>query len=248
MPLYFYHDADTFVHRLHPVTKILAALLLFVPTLASSRTEVLGGLMLGVLCLVAWSRALGSLRRMWKLLTLLFVFTVTIWAVIGQDGQRLNAQAARHGLSMALRLEAMVCLGLVFVTVTKVEDLGEGLGKMGVPFRVSFALTLAFRLVPTFMATAQMVIDAQKCRGLDFESGGPVARMRKYVPLLVPVLISSVKRAELLALALESKGFGCGAKRTCATRYEVSWRDWCAMAFCVGLAAASIAAATVAQG
>jgi len=246
MPLYFYSDADTFVHRLHPVTKILGALLLFVPALASSRAELLGALVLGVLCLAAWSRALGSLRRMWRLLVLLFVFTVAIWSAVGHEGERLNATAARYGLSMAFRLEAMVCLGLVFVTVTKVEDLGEGLGRMGIPFRVSFALTLAFRLVPTFMATAHTVIDAQKCRGLDFESGGPIARMRKYVPLLVPVLISSVKRAELLALALESKGFGCGAKRTCATRYAVSWRDWCAMAFCMGLAGAALAARTVA--
>ena len=56
MPLYFYSDADTFVHRLHPVTKILGALLLFVPALASSRAELLGALVLGVLCLAAWSR------------------------------------------------------------------------------------------------------------------------------------------------------------------------------------------------
>ena len=248
MSLYFYHDADTFVHRLHPVTKILAATLLFVPTLAFSRPLPLGLVLASVLAGAVWARALVSLRRMWKLLALLFVFTVGVWTLLGQGGQRLNAPAALYGLAMAFRLEAMVCIGLVFVTVTQVEDLGAGLNKLGIPFPVCFALTLAFRLVPTFLATAHMVIDAQKCRGLDFERGGPVARMRKYVPLLVPVLISSVKRAELLALALESKGFGCGAKRTCATRYEVSWRDWCALAFCVGLAAASIAAATVAQG
>lgn len=245
MSLYFYHDADTFVHRLHPVTKILAATLLFVPTLAFSRPLPLGLVLASVLAGAVWARALVSLRRMWKLLALLFVFTVGVWTLLGQGGQRLNAPAALYGLAMAFRLEAMVCIGLVFVTVTQVEDLGAGLNKLGIPFPVCFALTLAFRLVPTFLATAHMVIDAQKCRGLDFDRGGPLARLGRYVPLLVPVLVSSIKRAELLALGLESKGFGSGADRTCATAYHATWRDWAASAASVALAGGAVAGRVV---
>jgi len=126
MSLYFYHDADTFVHRLHPVTKIAAAALLFVPTLAFSQPLPLGLFLLLVLVGAAWANALVSLRRMWKLLVLLFVFTVGIWTLVGQGAQRLNAPAALYGLAMAFRLEARVCVGLIFVTVTKVEDVEPG--------------------------------------------------------------------------------------------------------------------------
>src|SRR5206468_3908909 len=74
--------------------------------------------------------------------------------------------------------------------------------------------TLAFRLVPVFFDAALAVVQAQRCRGLELGRGGIVARLRRFVPILVPVLIGALRRADRMAMALELRGFNSGRPRT----------------------------------
>ncbi len=142
---------------------------------------------------------------------------------------------------MGLRLDIMLICGMIFLSCTRIEEFTTGLNKLGMPFAMSFALSLAFRLVPTFAATTTTVIQAQKSRGLDLESGWILTRIKRHVPLLIPIFIYAIRNADLLAMALESKSFGLRRKRTYYQRFDVTAADYTAIAFLVILNAVCIA-------
>jgi energy-coupling factor transport system permease protein len=106
---------------------------------------------------------------------------------------------------------------------------------------MTLALSLTFRLVPMFAGTAHTVTQAQMARGLDFRSGGPFARLARYVPLMIPVLAYAMRSADDLTRALESRG--AGARSTESTDYyEYPWTagDTLLLVVAVALAAACI--------
>jgi energy-coupling factor transport system permease protein len=97
---------------------------------------------------------------------------------------------------------------------TSADDLGLALEQIHVPFTISFTFTTAVRLVPSMATDAQTVVDAQRSRGLELDKGNPMKRIRNYIPILIPLIISAIRRSVELAEALESRAFGATEKRT----------------------------------
>lgn len=222
MDLFLYVDGGSWFHRRDPRAKLFFLLALFVLTLVLHRPVEFAlsiAILVGLLCA---ARAVHNLTRMVPLLVLLFLFSSILWAFFtpGQDTLWrwgpfiVSAEGVRHGLAMGLRLDTMVIAGLLFLSVTSIEEFVFSLSKLGIPFPIAFALSTAFRLVPTFLGTGATVLEAQKSRGLDLEGGSIVGRIRKYTPLLIPIFVSAMRSADLLAMALESKGFGAHHRRT----------------------------------
>jgi len=79
--------------------------------------------------------------------------------------------------------------------------------------------------VPVFFDAALAVVQAQRCRGLELGRGGIVARLRRFVPILVPVLIGALRRADRMAMALELRGFNSGRPRTTYLRARAGRGD-----------------------
>ncbi len=108
----------------------------------------------------------------------------------------------------------MVASGIFFLSTTSIEEISLGLIKLGIPYSVSFVLSTALRLVPTFIGTGATVIEAQRSRGLDLDSGNVWQKAKKHIPLLVPIFLLAIRNTDQLAVALESRGFGSREKRT----------------------------------
>jgi energy-coupling factor transport system permease protein len=83
-----------------------------------------------------------------------------------------------------------------------------------VPYEFAFAFTTAVRFVPVLAEEAQTIMDAQKARGLELEKGGFLKRIRNYVPVLIPLIVSAIRRSLELAEAMESRAWGATKKRT----------------------------------
>ena len=133
----------------------------------------------------------------------------------------------------------MILCGIVFLSVTSIEAFTAGLNMLGMPYAVCFALTLGFRLAPLFMESAAAVLQAQRCRGLNLRRGGVLMRLRKALPVMVPVFLGAVRRADDMAIALESRGFRPGLKRSFFKVYSFGgWDIVCLL----GMAAMAIAA------
>jgi energy-coupling factor transport system permease protein len=73
---------------------------------------------------------------------------------------------------------------------------------------------------------AQTVVDAQRSRGLELDKGNFMKRIRNYVPILIPLIISAIRRSVELAEALEARGFGATEKRTSIVTLKMRWADY----------------------
>ena len=237
MEIYLYLDRGSTLHRLHPITKIFSLLLLFVMPMVFNHPLYVLAVGFFAISIGALARCLSNLKRIWKLLLLLLTSCTILWPLFLKGSDLLwkwgpvtiYRESLLYAVAMGLRLDIMLICGMIFLSCTRVEEFAAGLNKLGIPFSMSFALSLAFRLVPTFAATTTTVIQAQKSRGLNLESGWILARIRKHVPLLIPIFIYAVRNADLLAMALESRSFGLRKKRTYYQKFGVSLADYVAI-------------------
>jgi energy-coupling factor transport system permease protein len=109
---------------------------------------------------------------------------------------------------------------------TSADDLGLALEQIHAPYTIAFTFTTAVRLVPTMAVDAQTVVDAQRSRGLELDKGNFMKRIRNYVPILIPLIISAIRRSVELAEALEARGFGATEKRTSIVTLKMQWTDY----------------------
>ena len=151
-------------------------------------------------------------------------------------------------MSIALRLDATIIAGMIFLSTTRNEEVAIGLVRLGIPYRFAFAVSTALRLVPTIAATGMTISQAQRSRGLDLDSGNIISRIRKHLPLLVPVFVTTVRSTNVFSMALESKGFGAGSGRTFFLHIALDRRDILVLLLFVLLLAGSIALRVMGYG
>jgi energy-coupling factor transporter transmembrane protein EcfT len=140
-------------------------------------------------------------------------------------------EGAIYGLSLGLRLAAIALAFPILVMATHPSDLATALaeiriGSWRIPYNLIFVFTSALRYIPTISREFDHTIDAQHSRGVEFEGYNIVNQVRAAMPLFVPVLTSSLVRAQDLTIALETRAFGATGERTFG--HEVRWRpvDW----------------------
>jgi len=244
MPLFLYLDRSTVIHRLHPVVKVFGMVCFFIAAFVSQRPLVMLPLAAIIAGLIVQVGARHNVWRLRLLFVLVFVMTFVIWSLFFGAGTPLLAFGplfvSREGLlfalGMALKLDVFLAVGVVFLSTTKIEEFAYALTRAGMPYKLGFTMTLAFRLVPVFLDAAVTVIQAQRCRGFDFDRGGLVQRMRRYVPVIVPVFMGALRRADGMAMALEARGFQSNVRRTTFEQYQFRATDGVALALAAGLA------------
>ena len=126
-------------------------------------------------------------------------------------------------LFMALRILLLVVGMSVALTYTTtplaltdaIEELLSPLKKIHVPVHdFAMMMTIAMRFIPTLIEETDKIMDAQKARGADFESGGLVEKAKALIPILIPLFVSAFKRADDLAVAMECRCYRGGEGRT----------------------------------
>jgi energy-coupling factor transport system permease protein len=126
---------------------------------------------------------------------------------------------------MAIRIVTMISCGIIFLSTTRVEEIAHGLTLLGLPHTLGFALSLALRLVPVFVAGAKTTLEAQAARGARLDGKNLLQKLRRHTPFLLPILIQALKKTDLLAASLESKGFG-RRKRGYYLTFQTRWIDY----------------------
>lgn len=122
-----------------------------------------------------------------------------------------------------------------------IENLLNPLKKIGVPaHELAMMMTIALRFIPTLLDETDKIIKAQTARGADFESGNIIKRAKGLVPLLVPLFISSFRRADELAMAMEARCYRGGEGRTRMKQLKIEKIDIIAIVFTILLMAISI--------
>ncbi|MFQ6098745.1 MAG: energy-coupling factor transporter transmembrane component T family protein [Armatimonadota bacterium] len=253
MASFLYLRKASALHGLHPVTKIIGMLLAFVAAMAF-KDPVYNVAPVAMGFGLVWAAgALPNLRRTWPFLATICALSVVLWGLFYQPapdmwGVHPSRTSLALGLAMAMRILAFLLTGLAFISCTSTEAFGYGLQRFGMPHIVSFAFTLAFRLVPTFMTTAATIVQAQRSRAADIGRGGFFRRVASYVPLIVPVLAYALRSADGLSMALEAKGLGARPDRTCYWVFRFGAADGAAIALMLAFAAASVAIRAMGYG
>jgi energy-coupling factor transport system permease protein len=225
-----YLDRGTALHRLNPTAKLVAMGLACIAALIDDDPAYLAALMLLALALLLAAHAASHLRRLWFFIPMFFLLGMLFWVVFYPGttpwfeigGWTFDREPLERGLAVACRTTTFFLLGLTFLACVSVEEFATGLRALGLPAAATLALTLAFRLMPLYMQSAATVLQVQQLRGLEPERGGPWARAQRMVPLLVPTTLTALRSIDLMAMALESRGFGAHRRRSEFRSYP--WR------------------------
>jgi energy-coupling factor transport system permease protein len=217
-----YLDLRSPIHRLDPRVKILGLVLLSALPFVFNHpayTATVAALVVGVGILGGTG---GNLLRFRYLYLLFFCVNFLLWQLqlsgtgdVAQLGPiHLSEQGLMYGLAVAIRSITVLLIGVIFVSCTQTEDLTIGLTKLRLPYAAAFVISMAVRLVPTFVAAVAGIMEAQTARGFTVDSRNPVKRLRQVIPILIPLIMYALRHASLMSLALEARGFTPRARRT----------------------------------
>jgi energy-coupling factor transport system permease protein len=125
-------------------------------------------------------------------------------------GTPISAESVTFAVTQWARFIAMIAVGLPLAFALDPEVLGVTFARLGVPYRFAFAIDLTWRFVPSFLADFRNTVDAQRVRGLELSSGvrGPIARVRRMIPIVVPTVINAIAGAEDTIDAMDLRSFG----------------------------------------
>jgi energy-coupling factor transport system permease protein len=236
MNAFFFINNDSILHRLDPRVKLTG--LFFFCMLAAIETSIpkMGLMIAMLLSLFLFSKSSANLKKMAGFFMLIGSMTFILWILFFRSEEKIwtwgniavYSGAGIHAALMSLRFLNMLLSGLLFLSITSIEDFFGGLIVMGVPYPFAFAVSLSFRLVMVFMSNAFIIIEAQRVRGNDITKGHIIKRIKAYTPLITPLILTGIKKAETLTLALESKGFSPQNKIDLSGKYRLSTPDkWC---------------------
>ena len=244
MDMFLYLDKDTFLHRLDPRTKLFIMFGSFVVALMFNSLPILLGLTVVILLYGYSGRVLSNLKRIRVILFMIALVSIIIWSLTKGGETKILGPITKEGLfygiMIGIKFDAMIISGMIFLSSTKIEEISLGLVKLGLPYRGAFAFSTAIRLVPMIVATSYTITQAQKSRGLDLDSGTFFQKAKKYVPLLIPTLVSVIRGTNVFAMALESKGFGYSDDRTNYLEIKCETSDYIMMLITLIIMAVSI--------
>lgn len=225
-----YIPGVSLIHRLDPRVKIALTFVFIVFIFVASNFEGLAVmilLMLGILLLsgVPLGQYFKSLKAILFILAFTFVlnlFTGTGTPIWHWGFLSITAGGISNAAFVAIRIISLILYSSVLTFTTSPTELTDALERIMKPLKVlhvrvheiAMMMTIALRFVPTLLEETDKIMSAQKARGADMESGGIVQRVRALIPILIPLFVSSFRRAYDLAMAMECRCYHGGEGRT----------------------------------
>ena len=253
-----YYEGNSFIHRLDPRFKLIIAIVLIVAVFMAKNMFSFVLLFAVTLAVIAISR--GPFRlilRGMKSLIFILIFTAAI-NIFWLKGQTLLVEwrfihiyleGVINAALIFARIVILIALTGVILTYTTtplgltdgLERLLSPLAKLRVPVHeFSMMMTIALRFIPTLIEETQKIMNAQTARGATFSAGGLIKRARALIPIIIPLFVSSIRRATELADAMECRCYVGGEGRTKMNVLRFGAKDVLAL-----LAAAAILAGVV---
>jgi energy-coupling factor transport system permease protein len=233
------------LHKLDPRTKLILSVAFIVAVFFANSPVSFFALFLGVMLLVKLSRiSFTVVFKGIKPIVIILIFTalINVFLTEGTGEPLVNfwvieiyTEGIVRAVFMALRVIILIIGTSVLLTYTTspialtdgIESLLSPLKKIGVPVHTfAMMMSIALRFIPTLVEETEKIMNAQKSRGADFTSGGLVRRAKALIPILIPLFVSSFKRAEELATAMECRCYRGDKNRTKLVKLEYKSRDY----------------------
>lgn len=237
-----YVPSGSIVHRLDPRTKI-TIIFFFVLVVFFANTFASYALLTAFALLSMFSTKI-PIRFIMKGLTpvwFLIVFTFILHLIVTREGTvlfeilafKVYTGGVIQGIAISMRFFLLILItSLLTLTTTPmeitdaIEDMLQPLKKLKFPIHeLALMMSISLRFIPTLMQETDKISKAQASRGVDFRTGPIKQRIKAVVPLLIPLFVSAFKRAEELAMAMESRGYRGGEGRTKLRELKIGKQD-----------------------
>lgn len=231
--LFGYDPQDTWLHRLGGATKLLAFIGLSIIAMASYDTRFTIVIMLLTLFLfkqaqISWHQ-ISLVVKVIIVFSLLNLVTVYLFApeygvhiygtrhlILGNHGYfTLTQEQLFYEFNLALKYIVTVPLALIFLITTNPSEFAASLNRLGLSYRISYAIALALRYIPDVQTTYLQISLAQQARGYELSKKAKLTtRLKGATQVLMPLIFSSLERIDTISQAMELRRFGGKQKRT----------------------------------
>lgn len=245
-----FYNADSAIHRLDPRVKIIIALV-YVTTLFFDRNPVLYATAFVVLVAyikvskVPFKFIFKGLKALWMII--LFTVILNLFTVKGTTVLlewrfiRITEAGLLSAIYLGIRLIFMIIGSSMMTYTTTPNALTDGLEKMlgwmkkmNVPVHeFAMIMSIALRFVPILTEELDKIMKAQMARGIDFKEGNLFVRLKKLMPILIPLFVSAIRRSNELALAMDARCYHGGEGRTKMKPLKYQRKDYIAYGFVV---------------
>lgn len=243
-----YIPGESCVHKLDPRTKIILALAFIAALFFVKNFTGYAIVFLFILLVIYLSKLkLAYLYKGLKPVIMLVTFTaiLNLFITSGQGEPlfqfwiiKIYKEGIMLAIFMTLRLIFLIMGTSLLTLTTSPIELTDGIERLLKPFAVigvpahelAMMMSIALRFIPTLMDETEKIMKAQKARGADFDSKNIIKKAQSLVPLLVPLFISSFRRAEDLAMAMEARCYRGGEGRTRMKELKYTKLDFVAFA------------------
>ena len=254
---------NSLVHRFDPRLKLVLTVVYIVLLFAASNPLglALSILFLGVMYKVAKIPAKMIGKSLKPILPIvLFTAVLNLFFVSGEGDPLVHfwfltiyAEGVRYAVLMAVRVMALIA-GTSLLTYTTspivltdaIEQLLKPLGKLHFPVHeLAMMMSIALRFIPTLIEETDKIMNAQKARGAQLDTGKMTDRVKALVPVLIPLFISAFRRADELAMAMECRCYCGGTGRTRLKVLRCEKQDYIDLAVCIACFAVILASRLV---
>jgi len=226
-----FSKGDSPLHRMDPRVKFLMTMVIFALAIAFFDLIPLAVIFVLQIPIVAygriWKEWLQSLKG--GAVLAVIIFATNLLSFYFFQSMHLTGDMVEYSLSLTLRFLCLITSFSLFFLTTSPDKLSLALEKAHIPYEFNFAFITAIRFVPVLADEAQTIMDAQRSRGLELDKGGFLSRIQKYIPVLLPLIINSIRRSLELAEAMESRAFGATKDRTNLYELKMSSKDYIAL-------------------
>lgn len=213
---------DSRIGKFYPTTKFMITLLVIIISIFTPG-YILQYMMFPIFLIISLMAGTTKqfLNAFFKsiFIIILFVFAMQVFIITNDDQIPIwgfihfSQTGLDTSLSMTSKITAIASAIMTFFEITKVKDITYALEHAGTPRKVTFLISSTIQLIPQMSALSKTITDAQKSRGIETE-GSMLIRMKAFVPMLGPLVLSSIQQTEERVLALESRAFSSKGKKT----------------------------------
>lgn len=251
-----YFPGNSLIHKLDARMKIILILLLIVSIFICKNIVSLAAVIVVAFSLVLVSKIpMKTVLKSIKPLLVIIVITAVLNLFYGsgeplvQLGRlKITANGIETAVFMAIRIISLVVISSLLTYTTSPTELTDALERLLKPLKlikidvhsIAMTMTIALRFIPTLIEEIEKIMSAQKSRGADLDSGGLIHRAKALIPVLIPLFVSSFRRASELAYAMECRCYRGGDGRTKMKVMKFSARDFISLLAVIILMAAII--------
>jgi energy-coupling factor transport system permease protein len=242
-----YFPIDSPIHKIDPRMKLITAIVYIVSVFFARSAVAYGFMLLTAILLVIVSRIpIKTILKSLKPLIFIVVITgiINIFWYQPKDSSTLLVsfwiiniylEGIISAVYMLTRIACIIIGTSVILTYTTspialtdgLEQMLAPLGKLHLPVHeFSMMMTIAMRFIPTIVEETDKIMAAQKARGSDFSTGNIIRRIKAIIPILIPLFVSSFRRADELAIAMECRCYRGGEGRTKMTKLKFKYYDF----------------------